>query len=48
MTAHEFEAKKDNRTPITPGLSGFDGTVAGQLALELLPGESQGQRSLVG
>ena len=48
MTAHEFEAKKDNKTPITPGLSGFDGTLAGQPTPVLLPGESHGQRSLVG
>ena len=31
MTVHEFEAQKDNKTPITPGLSAFDGTLAGRL-----------------
>ena len=46
MTVHEFEAKKDNKTPITPGLSAFDGTLAGRLTPVLLPGESHGQRSL--
>ena len=48
LDGHEFGAKKDNKTPITPGLSGFDGTLAGQPTPVLLPGESHGQRSLVG